>query len=685
MCRSRSEPRSSATGRASCTSLSEISTRAALAQISPELANEQRRPARELADGRDELAGRFRAGRCANERSHLLVTEPPEREPCHRVEACELGERVRERGPDLLASVAVRRDHQHPRLRCRPAQVTKHLERLVVSPVDVVRDEQQRLQPAGAAQQLGCRAPEQVAVGRGFSGGERRAGQPLELRHEQRQQPAAIADAFGERLGVADAKEELEPLPQRLVRVADRGIGGAVEHEHVSRRRFVRQLAHEPCLAASRLRREQHEAALAALGLLEQGAQHRAAPPRGRRTETAAQARARRAERPARPRAVGYARSVERRVLSQDPPFEQPQLGARLEPELVERGARGAVGLERLRLPARPVERQHQLPAQPLALRLLRDQDLELADELGVTAEREVGLDPLLERRQPQILQPPGLDPRERLLAELRQRRPAPQAERLAQQARRARRARRRAPRRRAARTAAGRPRPARPRAGSPAAASRSIPSGSSFRSRETYPWSALTAVSGGLLAPELVDQPLAREHPVRVQQQEREQRALLRRVRAEPARRRPEPPASRAAGTPSRLTTVARLLFIARARSSQRSAPVAAFTGCDTASVTESQSLSGDGSRRAIRRPRRDGHERTRRRGQRATGTAEPSAAVCAGRASARGRAPLLRDCGVVAGRRADLHGLVGAGEPRADGQLGGARGRRRARRRTG
>ena len=97
------------------------------------------------------------------------------------------------------------------------------------------------------------------------------------------------------------------------------------------------------------------------------------------------------------------------------------------------RASRYAV--ERLRLPARAVEREHQLAAQPLAVRVLRDQRLELADQLGVAAEREVGLDPLLERRQPQILQPPGLDSGKRLLAELRQRRPPPERERLAQTA----------------------------------------------------------------------------------------------------------------------------------------------------------------------------------------------------------------------------------------------------------
>ena len=66
---------------------------------------------------------------------------------------------------------------------------------------------------------------------------------------------------------------------------------------------------------------------------------------------------------------------------------------------------------------------------------MLRDQRLELADELSVATERQVGLDPLLERGQPHVLEPPRLDARKRLLAELRERRPAPESKRLPQQA----------------------------------------------------------------------------------------------------------------------------------------------------------------------------------------------------------------------------------------------------------
>ena len=116
---------------------------------------------------------------------------------------------------------------------------------------------------AGSGRRLGSPAAAAAPVSRSSSGTSRASTSPR------------VAEALRERVGIADAQQELEPLPQRLVRRADRGVGGAVEHEHAARRRLVRELAHEPRLAAAGLGREQHEAALAALGPLEQRAQRR--------------------------------------------------------------------------------------------------------------------------------------------------------------------------------------------------------------------------------------------------------------------------------------------------------------------------------------------------------------------------------------------------------------------------
>ena len=127
-------------------------------------------------------------------------------------------------------------------------------------------------------------------------------------------------------------------------------------------------------------------------------------------------------------------REVERGVVEQDRLLELLQRLARVEAELVDqRRARVLVGGERVGLPARAVQRQDQQLAQALAQRMLAHQRLQLGHDLGVTAERQVGLEPQLERDQPQLLQPRDLVARERLVLEIRQRRPPPERQRLTQ------------------------------------------------------------------------------------------------------------------------------------------------------------------------------------------------------------------------------------------------------------
>src|ERR671923_201963 len=106
----------------------------------------------------------------------------------------------------------------------------------------------------------------------------------------------------------------------------------------------------------------------------------------------------------------------------------------RVDPERLDEHARALLeGVERLRLPARPVEREHQLLAKALAERILADERLELAHDLGVPARLEVGVDPLLEDGQPELLQAADLGLREGLERELAERRSAPEGERLAE------------------------------------------------------------------------------------------------------------------------------------------------------------------------------------------------------------------------------------------------------------
>ena len=86
--------------------------------------------------------------------------------------------------------------------------------------------------------------------------------------------------------------------------------------------------------------------------------------------------------------------SVELRILVEDCPFESSQRRPGLDPELLdERLPRRPVRRQRVGLPARAVEREHQLAAQSLAQRVLGDECFELGNELGCATEREVGVD----------------------------------------------------------------------------------------------------------------------------------------------------------------------------------------------------------------------------------------------------------------------------------------------------
>ena len=127
----------------------------------------------------------------------------------------------------------------------------------------------------------------------------------------------------------------------------------------------------------------------------------------------------------------------ERPLLTQDRPVERLELRTGLDPELVdERAARVAVRRERIGLSARPVEREHQLRAEPLPQRMPRDEQLQLRHELGVDLELEIGRDPILEYAQPQILQAMDVVLREVLQLRVGKRPASPESKRLAEHGR---------------------------------------------------------------------------------------------------------------------------------------------------------------------------------------------------------------------------------------------------------
>jgi hypothetical protein len=75
------------------------------------------------------------------------------------------------------------------------------------------------------------------------------------------------------------------------------------------------------------------------------------------------------------------------------------------------------------------VEREHELGGKTLTEWMLRRQPLQLAHELVMAAESEVGLDPLLDRGEPERLEPHDLALGEALVAKLQEGRAPPQRE----------------------------------------------------------------------------------------------------------------------------------------------------------------------------------------------------------------------------------------------------------------
>ena len=74
------------------------------------------------------------------------------------------------------------------------------------------------------------------------------------------------------------------------------------------------------------------------------------------------------------------------------------------------------VGGQRVGLPAAPVERQDELAVQPLPQGVLGGQLLQFGGQRVVPAQRQVRVDPGLDRGQPQLLQPGRLRPGERVV-----------------------------------------------------------------------------------------------------------------------------------------------------------------------------------------------------------------------------------------------------------------------------
>jgi hypothetical protein len=91
------------------------------------------------------------------------------------------------------------------------------------------------------------------------------------------------------------------------------------------------------------------------------------------------------------------------------------------------------IDVESLRLAPRAVEGEHQLGSEALTQRVLADEHANLGDELRVPAQREVGIEPLLDGAQTELSESAALDLHESNRVEIGKRLAAPEVECLAQ------------------------------------------------------------------------------------------------------------------------------------------------------------------------------------------------------------------------------------------------------------
>ena len=185
-------------------------------------------------------------------------------------------------------------------------------------------------------------------------------------------------------------------------------------------------------------------------------------------------------------------------------------------------------------MPTGPVEREHELSDEALPVRALPDEHLELAHDLRVSAELELRAEPLLVRAEAELLEPLGLRAPRRGERHVGERGPAPQGERPGRVLR--------SPHEVGlVRRGAGRIQlvAERPCVEGRAAELQQVAAATTHDPRpvpvERLPdprdvrLEAMRGRRRRLIAPDLVDQPLDRDDLARVQQQDGENRALLR------------------------------------------------------------------------------------------------------------------------------------------------------------
>jgi hypothetical protein len=387
--------------------------------------------ARRLACGGPGIAGGQQLGALAR---HLQVDDA----------ACEL-RLERPRAAAALRGPAGHRVDATRRLATRPLRrVLVHLARHARARLEQGRD---RHLPGGAGRRVedgdlphrgGVERPEHSRVRRAQGREEREV--PARDDHQRGHGTEPLREAV-ERgrvaAGAVGIVHDHERGPGARTAGGDGGEGGGDPPRRVQSRRVPhrgalamglgRELGRQAGLARAR-RPGQHDQLAAALAC--------APPVRPQPCELAVAAGERRGTRGvelARHLGIGLRFQLERGVLAQDRLVQAPEVRPRLHAHLVhERVACVAIGLQRSRLPAAAVQREHPLRVQALAQRLLLDERADPRRDFVMSPGGQVGVDRQLRRLHAQVLEPPDRVRSEGLVGHVRQRRPAPEREGVA-------------------------------------------------------------------------------------------------------------------------------------------------------------------------------------------------------------------------------------------------------------
>src|SRR4029450_11639817 len=119
-------------------------------------------------------------------------------------------------------------------------------------------------------------------------------------------------------------------------------------------------------------------------------------------------------------------------ALGEDPFVQLAELGRGIDPELVGEDLAGPlVGAKRLALSPGAVQGEHQLFPEAFTERMTRRESLELADGLSEFPDRELRVDPFLQCREAQVIEPCRLRSERRLGREIAEGGTPPQIERV--------------------------------------------------------------------------------------------------------------------------------------------------------------------------------------------------------------------------------------------------------------